>query len=91
MEGRKFIFHVFDVKCAYLADYIVMEFVLSTKGNDNVLFEQTLLFMMTKYRSKRTHKSSASQKRSSVNIEVQDFYSNNTTNVEYIIINLSCI
>ena len=33
-----------------------MEFVLSTKGNDNVLFEQTLLFMMTKYCSKRTHK-----------------------------------
>ena len=34
-----------------------MEFVLSTTGNDNFVFEQTLLFMRTKYRSKRAHKS----------------------------------
>ena len=38
-----------------------MEFVISTTGNDNFVFEQTLLFMRTKYRSKRTHKSSIIQ------------------------------
>ena len=33
-----------------------MEFVLSATGNDNFVFEQTLLFMRTKYRSEKTHK-----------------------------------
>ena len=51
-EGRKFIFHVFDVKMRIFGGLHCHGFC--TKGNGDFLFEQTLLFMMTKFRSKRT-------------------------------------